>query len=77
MIRIPFVKFVVLHREEEHFDGGLGVVMLLVNLPFKLSQLLISLMKGQHAYHQSWKKTVNLLQYRSWQKIVSLSIFIC
>jgi hypothetical protein len=75
MLRISFVKCVILHRQEEHFAGGLGVVMFLENLCFQLSQLLKPSMKGQHTYHQPGNKTVYLLQYRSWQATVSLSIY--
>lgn len=64
MFRTSFVVCVILHRKEENFEGGLGVVALLENLYFLICPLKPS-MKGQQACYQSSNKNICLLQYRS------------
>jgi len=70
---ILFVIYIILHRKEEHFDGGLGVVMLLENLCFPLPRLFKPSMKIQHNF---LNKSVCLLLYRIWQTIVRLLVFL-
>jgi len=68
-----FAIYIILHRKEEHFDGGLGVDMLLENLCFPLPRLFKPLMKIQHTF---LNKNVCLLRYRIWQTIVRLLVFL-
>jgi len=65
-----FVICIIFYRKEEHFDGGLGVFMLLENLCFPLPCLFKLLTKIQHTF---LNKTVCLLRYRIWQTL-SVSI---
>jgi hypothetical protein len=74
MSRTFFAICVILHRKEEHFEEGLGVVVLLENLYF-IVVCLKPLMKGEQACHQSSNNNICLPQYRSWQTIVSLLVF--
>jgi hypothetical protein len=63
----------ILHRKGEHFDGGLGVVMLLKNLCLPLLHLFKPSMKIQHPFSN---KNVCILPYRIWQTTVRLSVFL-